>query len=47
VRQGYISFDSAANNYGVIVDPKSFAVDKAATEKRRAERKKAPPAAVE
>jgi N-methylhydantoinase B len=47
VRQGYVSIDSAANFYGVIVDPKSFAIDQPATEKRRAELKKAAPAAAE
>ncbi len=39
--------NSAAEYYGVVVDPKSFAVDQAATDKRRAELKKAAPAAAE
>jgi N-methylhydantoinase B len=41
VRQGYVGIDAAAEHYGVVVDPKSFAVDQTATDKRRAELKKA------
>jgi N-methylhydantoinase B len=36
VKQGYISLAAAAELYGVVVDPETFAVDAAATEKRRA-----------
>ena len=35
VRQGYVSVECAAELYGVVVDPESFAVDRAATEKLR------------
>jgi N-methylhydantoinase B len=38
VRQGYVSVDCAAELYGVVVDPESFAVDEAATAKLRAGR---------
>jgi len=37
VRQGYVSLTAALDLYGVIVDPDTFAVDEAATDKRRAE----------
>jgi N-methylhydantoinase B len=47
VRQGYVGIAAAAEHYGVVVDPNSFAVDEAATEKRRAALKKASPAAAE
>jgi N-methylhydantoinase B len=47
VRQGYISIESAAEDYGVVVDAKSFAVDNAATEKRRAALRKQGAAAAE
>jgi N-methylhydantoinase B len=40
VRQGYVTPEAAAENYGVVIDAKSFVVDKAATEKKRAELKK-------
>jgi N-methylhydantoinase B len=36
VRQGYVSVAAAAERYGVVVDAETFAVDQAATEKRRA-----------
>ena len=36
VRQGYVSVKAAAELYGVVVDPQTFAVDHAATEKLRA-----------
>jgi N-methylhydantoinase B len=36
VRQGYVSVQAAADKYGVVVDPNTFAVDQAATEKLRA-----------
>ncbi len=35
VRQGYVSVKAAAKLYGVVVDPETFAVDQAATEKLR------------
>jgi N-methylhydantoinase B len=35
VRQGYVSVQAAAERYGVVVDPKTFAVDRAATAKLR------------
>jgi N-methylhydantoinase B len=37
VRQGYVSAAKAAELYGVIIDPETFAVDDEATERRRAE----------
>ncbi|MGH7033340.1 MAG: hydantoinase B/oxoprolinase family protein, partial [Stellaceae bacterium] len=36
VRQGYVSAEEAEKLYGVVVDAKSFAIDQAATAKRRA-----------
>jgi N-methylhydantoinase B len=36
VRQGYVGLEAAAELYGVVLDPESFAVDAAATERRRA-----------
>jgi N-methylhydantoinase B len=36
VRQGYVSLAAAAELYGVVLDPKTLAIDAAATEKRRA-----------
>jgi N-methylhydantoinase B len=36
VRQGYVSVQAAADLYGVVVDPETFAVDRTATEKLRA-----------
>ena len=36
MRQGYVSVQAAAEHYGVVVDPQTFAVDQAATEKLRA-----------
>jgi len=37
VRQGYVSLDAAARLYGVVVDPVTFAPDRAATERLRAQ----------
>jgi len=45
VRQGYVTPDAAAELYGVVVDEKTFAVNAAATEKRRAAMKKSNPSA--
>lgn len=36
VRQGFVSIEAASRDYGVVVDPKTFAVDASATEKLRA-----------
>ncbi len=36
VRQGYVSVTAAAELYGVVVDPETFAVDQAATDRLRA-----------
>jgi N-methylhydantoinase B len=36
VRQGYVSVKAAAEKYGVVIDPETFAIDQAATEKLRA-----------
>src|SRR5271165_3543949 len=36
VRQGYVTLKAAAELYGVIIDPQTFAVDQASTEKLRA-----------
>jgi N-methylhydantoinase B len=41
VRQGYISLRAAADLYGVVVDPNTFEVDVAATDKLRAARRSA------
>jgi N-methylhydantoinase B len=38
VRQGYVSIKAAAELYGVVVDPDTLVVDRAATERRRAAR---------
>jgi N-methylhydantoinase B len=35
VRQGYVSVKAAADEYGVVVDPRTFAVDAAATKRLR------------
>ena len=35
VRQGYVSVKAAADLYGVVVDPRTFAIDRAATERLR------------
>ena len=43
VREGYVTVEAAAELYGVVVDAKTFKVDVAATEKRRAALKKAAP----
>ena len=37
VRQGYVSVQAAAEQYGVIIDAETYEVDAAATEKRRAQ----------
>jgi N-methylhydantoinase B len=34
-KQGFVSVEAAANDYGVVVDPITFAVDEKATQKRR------------
>jgi len=39
VRQGYVTAKSAAELYGVVLDPQTFEVDAAATEKLRAARR--------
>ena len=36
VRNGYVSFEAAATDYGVVVDPQTWDVDSAATARRRA-----------
>jgi N-methylhydantoinase B len=36
VRQGYVTVAAAAEHYGVVLDPETFAVDVAATERLRA-----------
>jgi len=41
VAQGYVSATSAAEEYGVVIDPETFVVDRAATERRRADMRKA------
>jgi N-methylhydantoinase B len=46
VRQGYVSIKAAAELYGVVVDPVTLVVDRAATERRRAARASAAIAAV-
>ena len=43
VRQGYVSVKAAAERYGVVVDPETFVVDRAATERLRASRGAIPP----
>ena len=40
VRQGYVSPTVASDTYGVVLDPRTFAVDAAATARRRAEMKR-------
>ncbi|MCC6887013.1 MAG: hydantoinase B/oxoprolinase family protein [Hyphomicrobiales bacterium] len=42
VRQGYVSVAAAAEHYGVVVDPVTFAVDEAATAACRATKRAAP-----
>jgi N-methylhydantoinase B len=39
VRQGYVSIEAAADDYGVVIDRATLALDRAATEKRRAARR--------
>ena len=46
VRQGYVSLAAAAELYGVVIDPETFAVDIAATEQLRADREARPHAGV-
>jgi N-methylhydantoinase B len=38
VRQGYVSIKAAAEHYGVVIDPETLAIDRAASEKLRATR---------
>jgi hypothetical protein len=38
VRQGYVSAKAARTEYGVVVDPVSFAVDEKATQRLRGRR---------
>ena len=38
VRQGYVSVEAAAEKYGVVIDPETFVVDNAASDKLRAAR---------
>ena len=38
VRQGYVSLAAAAELYGVVIDPQTLRLDRAATEKLRAAR---------
>jgi N-methylhydantoinase B len=38
VRQGYVSVAAAADLYGVVIDPVTLAIDRAATEKLRGTR---------
>jgi N-methylhydantoinase B len=38
VRQGYVSLAAAAEQYGVVIDPQTMGLDRAATEKLRAAR---------
>ena len=40
VRQGYVSLEVARDTYGVVLDRRTFAVDAAATAKRRDEMKR-------
>ncbi len=47
VRQGYVSLKAAAELYGVVVDDKTFEVDRAATERLRAARRSPPSAMIE
>jgi N-methylhydantoinase B len=44
VRQGYVSVEAAAKLYAVVIDPKTFAVDRAATESLRSTRRREPDA---
>jgi hypothetical protein len=44
VRQGYVTVKSAAELYGVVLDPETFEVDVAATETLRAARLASPDA---
>jgi hypothetical protein len=39
VRQGYVTAKSAAELYGVVLDPQTFEVDAVATERLRAARR--------
>jgi N-methylhydantoinase B len=41
VREGYVSAESARRDYGVVLDPRTFAVDEAATAALRAEMRQA------
>jgi N-methylhydantoinase B len=44
VIEGYVSFEHARKDYGVVLDPKNFAIDAAATQKLRAEKRASAPA---
>jgi N-methylhydantoinase B len=44
VRQGYVSVKAAADRYGVVVDPTTFAIDDKATEELRVQRRESLPA---
>jgi N-methylhydantoinase B len=35
VMQGYVSIESARNDYGVVIDPKTYKVDEKETKKLR------------
>jgi hypothetical protein len=37
VIEGYVSYEHARLDYGVVLDPKNYAIDLAATQKLRAE----------
>jgi N-methylhydantoinase B len=39
LRQGYVSIKAAADDYGVVIDPATLAIDRAATDKLRAARR--------
>jgi N-methylhydantoinase B len=47
VYQGYVTPDAARDSYGVVLDPQTLAVDRAATEALRAERRERTAAAAE
>jgi N-methylhydantoinase B len=38
VRQGYVTLAAAAEHYGVVIDPQTLRLDRAATDKLRAAR---------
>jgi N-methylhydantoinase B len=39
VRQGYVSIEAAADDYGVVIDPETSTLDLPATQKLRATRR--------